>query len=149
MRGENVQPNGMAFIRWIEHNYILPPLRGNDAENRIHKIAVRIENRHSFTTLDVLFDEIEKQRGLARAGCADDMGVTHPMLWREKDLASRSRVSVRAEKKSATSTEHFRRGIRPLCFASEFARGRCRGRREERHQLLHVEQHPATPALPV
>src|SRR5260221_13427304 len=116
-----------------------PPAGGKDTKILSQNPAGGTKNRHSFTTLDVLFDEIEKQRGLARAGCADDMGVTHPMLWREKDLASRSRVSVRAEKKSATSTEHFRRGIRPLCFASEFARGRCRGRREERHQLLHVD----------
>ncbi len=39
-----------------------------------------VENGDAFTVLNILSNKIEQQRGFPRAGCANDMGMSDPML---------------------------------------------------------------------
>ena len=52
----------------------------DDAEQPFHQIPMGIEHGHALAVLDVLPDEIEEQRGFARAAGSDDVGVPHPLF---------------------------------------------------------------------
>jgi hypothetical protein len=48
---------------------------GDDLQNLVNQITVRIKDGNAFAVFHALPDEIKQQGALARAGCADDMLV--------------------------------------------------------------------------
>ena len=65
-------------------------------QDRLGKVAVRVEQRQAFAGREVLRDQVEQQRRFAGAGLADDVEVTAPRLGSEHDQIARD---AGAEKK--------------------------------------------------
>src|ERR1019366_7920209 len=82
---------------------------GNDAQNLVNQIAVRVEHGNAFAVFNVLPDEIEKQCAFAGAGCADDMSVPGALFGRQPDFNRLAGMVVRAKQQTALPNNGWRR----------------------------------------
>ena len=120
---------------------------GNDAENLVNQIAVRIEHGHAFTVFNVLPDEIEKQRGFAGAACADDVGMPHALFGGQPDFNRFAGMVVVAKQQTLLPDNgRCRLGLGRLPLKNGRADGTGR-QMDKADQLVAVEQHPRAPGL--
>src|SRR5437667_9743635 len=97
MRGKDVEADGILFVGWVNQNHVLNAFRRNDAKNLIVQITVRVQKANPFAIFNVLADQIEEERGLAGAGCANYVSVPHPLVGRKQNGDGLTRIDMVAE----------------------------------------------------
>ncbi len=113
MGGQDVESNRRLVVGRVNQHHIIDAFQRDTAQNFVHQITVRIKHRHAFTVLNVLPDEIEKQRGLARATGSDDVAVPYPLFGGQPHVNRFASVGV-ATNQNATVADN---GRSRLCLA--------------------------------
>src|SRR5260370_42442332 len=80
MGGEDVESYRILLVGWVKQNDVFSTIGWNSAKQLVHQVAVRIEQGDTSTLLYILANQIEQQRGLARAGGPDHVHVAHPLF---------------------------------------------------------------------
>src|SRR6266849_5529528 len=81
----------------VDEDHIVNAMLRYAKQNLVDEIAVGIEHSEANTLLEVLGDEIQKERALARARCSDDMRMPEPHLRTHAHVSLDSLVDVLAE----------------------------------------------------
>ena len=107
---------------------------------------MRIEKGNALAVLDVLPDEIEQKRALARAGCADDVHVPDTLLRGKAHLGGNPGMQILTQDQRTGLASGSGRGLGPCRVAAQTAG--CGGcwQNDEAGKLVKIEEYAASAA---
>ena len=149
MRGEDIEADGRFFIGGINDDHFFEAFAGNEVEQLVRKIAVRVQQTAAEPILDVLADAVEEERRFAVAGAADDVRVPDTMIHFQPHGRLLAGVVIDAEQQIGLLCERHRCRASGAGIATQLgADDGGRGQMHEARQFLRIQQHASAAALP-
>jgi hypothetical protein len=146
MSGEDVEADGGRFVGGVNEHYVADSALRDDAQDAVYQVTVWIKHGQTFTALDILADEIEKQCAFARAARPDQVQVPGALFRGQPNVTRDAGVRVLTQQESRGRTH---RRLALSHDALELHRPNCRRRQmHETGEFTQGENHPAPVRLP-
>jgi hypothetical protein len=92
-----IESDGEIDIRWVEVHHVIRAVRGNEFEEFLREIAMRINECDAAALLDVLGDQVLEQSRFSRTRLSNDVGMKTRILRVQEEWDFSAPCGARSE----------------------------------------------------